>query len=95
VTSALDHLQITHQVYGGGKGASFTLHVRNANDATNLKTTSCECAHQETVTPGYRFQNFMGVYSAANAISGIRFYWLGGNNFAATGTIRIYGYNNT
>jgi hypothetical protein len=95
ITAAQSHLSITHSVYGTGKGASFTLHVRNANDATNLKTTSCECAHQETVTPGYRFQNYMAAYSAANAVSGISFYWSGGNNFAATGTIRVYGYNNT
>lgn len=82
-------------VLAAGTGASFVIHVLNANDATNAKIVSSATAGQTAATPGWTGYGFASVYFAANAVSGVRFLWTGGANFAATGKIRIYGYNNT
>jgi hypothetical protein len=76
-----------------GKGLSYALTVMNANDATNGKVYSASGRTQSAATPTYAHTDLSGMYVAANAISGIRFYWSAGNNFQATGRIRVYGYN--
>jgi hypothetical protein len=76
-------------------GCGFVMHVVNANDATNPKAVLWNEEHQSAATPAFSVSAAGAAYTAANAITGIRLYWQGGANFAATGKIRIYGYNNT
>lgn len=78
-----------------GKGLCFEILIQNANDATNIKTVLVRAVSQNAATPGWRFDTQAVAYFAANAVSGVRFFWSGGANFAATGKIRIYGYNNS
>lgn len=93
VTSINVHAGAT--VFGGGRGTSFVMTVTNANDAsTRLKGFNSQSVVQSNST-GYSRPSTGGVYLASSALSGIRFFWNGGNNFGATGNIRIYGYNNT
>lgn len=78
-----------------GKGGNGTINVRNANDATNLKTLDGLWTGQVVPTT---FGNALGrwnAYDSANAISGIRFFWNSGSNFQASGKIRIYGIINS
>ena len=78
-----------------GKGSSFICNVKNANDATNLKTMTSTAVGQNSATPGWLSYVVGGVYFAANAITGIRLFWLSASNFKAAGKVRIYGYSNT
>lgn len=82
-------------IIAAGNGLSAVVHVLNANDASNGKVITRFAKHQRNATPTYDSTADAAMYTAANAISGVRFYWNGGANFAATGKIRIYGYNNT
>ena len=95
-SSATSHgiAQGATNVLAAGKGMDFRIDVLNANDATNAKAIISDGVWQAIATPSYFAQSRMGLYVAANAASGIRFFWSGGQNFAATGKIRIYGYNN-
>lgn len=77
------------------KGLSFSATILNVNDATNAKGLLANSIYQSNGTPTYSSEDARTIYPAANAISGIRFFWSGGNNFAATGKIRVYGYNNS
>lgn len=86
---------LINTIITAGKGCSFSLSVRNVNDATNLKTVDCQAQGQNNVIPGWGFNGMAGVYFAANAVSGLRLYWTGGANFTATGKVRVYGYSNS
>lgn len=81
-------------VQTGGLGANFALTVHNVNEAALLKAVTGKAAYQTNATPGFVGAGAHCSYSAANAISGIRFFWSSGSNFTAGGKIRIYGYNN-
>lgn len=94
VTTALAYAQLTAAVTAAGIGADFVLHVTNCNDATNLKAVLIKSLSQQAATPAFVSWGGATAYIAASAISGVRFYWNGGANFAATGKIRIYAYNN-
>lgn len=78
-----------------GKGLNFELMISNVNDATNLKTVFGRSGWQSDATPTYINSLPTCTYKGANAVSGIRFYWESGANFAAQGKIRISGYCNT
>lgn len=78
-----------------GIGANFAIRIYNANDATRLKTVFSEHNSQSAATPAYIIRGAATVYTAANAVSGIRFFLNGGSNFGATGKIRIFGYQNS
>lgn len=82
---------VSSTVTSAGIGLNFEIRISNANDATRIKTAVSEYGSQKTSTPGYSVGIAGTSYSAANAVSGIRFLWNGGNNFGATGKIRIYG----
>ena len=95
INSAGSSISVANPVLAAGKGLSFVLHVSNANDATNAKVISGKAVYQAYEPPGWLFTGAHGSYIAANAASGVRLFWSGGANFAATGKIRIYGYNNS
>ena len=94
-TSAAQIGLSTSSVLSGGKGADFVIQVLNANDSSQAKAVIVTGIFHVNATPTYKTVGRSGVYVAANAISGVRFFWTGGANFSATGKIRIYGYNNT
>ncbi|UGQ44978.1 hypothetical protein [Massilia endophytica] len=72
-------------------GVCGTLHVHNANSAASAKVlishTMCMTGTATQAQADTIGSNFV----SANAVSGIRFYWSGGANFAAGGSIKIYG----
>ena len=78
-----------------GIGANFSMNIYNANDATRLKTVFSEHNSQSAATPAYIIRGAATVYTAANAVSGIRLFLNGGSNFGATGKIRVYGFQNS
>ena len=78
-----------------GIGANFSMNIYNANDATRLKTAFSEHNSQSAATPAYIIRGAATVYTAANAVSGIRLFLNGGSNFGATGKIRVYGFQNS
>ena len=81
------------QVQAAGKGWTAIIHILNANDATNIKAVNVMGGHQDTAN--YTVHAAGGVYAAANTVSGFRFYLNGGGNFAAQGSIKIYGIKNS
>jgi len=93
-SSVVAYMQLSTTVLSAGKGISAKFDVLNANDATNLKAVLGKFLAQYAATPSYVGADIITGYSAANAVSGVRFYWNGGSNFSATGKIKIYGYSN-
>ena len=88
------HIDVGAVTRNTGKGISFSIHLHNVNDATRLKFLDVRAASQNTVpTPGF-FMWGRGACYLGGVVSGIRLYWVFGSNFAATGSLRIYGYKN-
>lgn len=77
------------QTSSSGAGINFVSHILNANSATGIKSAHGSAANQGST--GVVLSGVHVGYTAANAITGIRFFWNSGNNFAAQGVIRIYG----
>lgn len=94
-TASATSIQVGPAFTSAGKGGSFTFEIKNVNDATNLKTVHARTVGQTAATPGYTSIYSDGVYIAANAVTGFRLFLNAGSNFAATGKVRVYGYNNT
>ena len=93
--TATAHLAFIAAITSAGVGVGGQITIQNVNNTTNAKTGTVQLSGQTSATPSFRVAiNGLG-YSAANAISGFRLYWGTGSNFAATGTIRVYGYANT
>lgn len=72
-----------------GTGGAFAMQVMNANSTTITKSL---ISNSTTIYSTPTVGNYAGTFSGASAISGIRFYWAGGQNFIAQGSIKIYGY---
>ena len=81
-------------VHNGGRGVNIDIAVVNANSTAGLKSLIANTIRQSDLTPTYAVAQFGTAYAAANAISGIRFFWSGGSNFQAVGRILIYGLAN-
>lgn len=80
-------------VYTSG-GCDFTMTVQNVNSTTLNKSAQANSVAQSNAT--FRSQSCDATgYSNTSAISGMRLFWAGAANFAASGKIRIYGYANT
>lgn len=71
----------------GGKGFSGKMDLLNMNATTPIKTAVITGISDNTATVP-SFGGITGYFGGA--VSGIRFFWSGGENFAATGSIRIY-----
>ena len=79
-----------------GKGASFQMTIQNANDATsNIKSAIVSCLVENNTASNFAHESRGIAYVAANAISGIRFFWNSASNFKAQGKVRVYGISNT
>lgn len=80
----------TDPVYQGCTGV---INLRNVNSTTGMRHIDFISSTRNSAY--HNFSSQQGVYTPASVISGIRFFWESGGNFAATGTIRIYGYSKT
>lgn len=80
--------------YAGGVGLNFMTTITNVNDAVRAKMISTTSAGQADAVPNYSSSLVNSTYVAANAVTGFRLLLSGGNSFAATGKIRVYGYQN-
>lgn len=76
----------------GTSGISFSMMVYNANSASADKHVRSE-TNGRPASAGIAAASVAHAYTAANAISGIRFLFAGGT-FGASGKIRIYGIKN-
>jgi hypothetical protein len=90
-TSSTDvnRLQLTIGHSSTGKGANLELMVQNCNSTTSIKSVRI-LSLTEGASTFYSIARH-GTHKPNNAISGIRFFWGSGSNFAAQGSIRIYG----
>lgn len=91
-TTTATEINVTPSTDSAGKGASGTLDLSNLNNATTLKVVGVSTGAQSI--SNYGSSIVTGFYIGA-AVSGIRFKWSGGLNFAAVGNIRIYPIFNT
>lgn len=74
--------------------ANFELKLRNANDAAGIKTAACEMIAANPATINTFFNTGGNIYKGG-IVSGLRFFWNDGSNFAASGHIRVYGMRNS
>lgn len=95
VTSTTTGINITSSVYDAGKGANFEFLIQNVNSTTLIKSIAGKAVAQSTATPGIVLNGYHGTHTPNNALTGVQFYWSGGNNFTANGSIRIYGLTNS
>jgi hypothetical protein len=77
-----------------GKGLCGSVLLTNCNDAVNAKGIEISTCAQTIATPGWTSHIHHRMYFAANAVTGFRLYPQG-DNFAATGQVRVYGFANT
>lgn len=93
-SAAVNKLPLGNQVGRTGRGLNFELRIQNANAVAGIKTSAAQAIYENTVANNFESFSNIGAYKAANAVTGVSFFWLGGNNFQATGKIRIYGMQN-
>ncbi len=86
-------IQVTSSanVYNATGGLNFAFTVQNVNSSAALKVTIGSAVYQSAAAPTYNVDGVNGIYGSASLVSGVRFLWASGGNFAATGKIRIYG----
>ena len=93
-TAAAFHVIISN-VFATGKGCGASIRISNVNDATNLKLIESRSGCQIDAVPTFFTSAKTSIYNPANAVSGFRLYWAGGQDFAAVGKVRVYGYSNS
>ncbi|HEX8610131.1 MAG TPA: hypothetical protein VF800_02490 [Telluria sp.] len=74
------------------QAGNIEIQIRNANSVTGSKTVFIRAIGNTSPAVSYQIQQFWGLYTGANAISGFRLYWATGANFAAGGSVRVYGW---
>lgn len=82
-------------IRSGGKGCNFDIRVLNANNTSQFKSIMSSIMWNDTTGTSYINSEKRVAYIAANAVTGFRLFGTFGSNFAAAGTIRVYGYANT
>jgi hypothetical protein len=81
---------------GGSVGCSFKVIVTNVNDASGRnKMISYSSVGETSGGPNYAVASGGFAYVKAATVSGFRLITTGGDNFAATGEIRVYGVKRT
>jgi hypothetical protein len=93
--AAVAKVDLTGGILAGGTGLDFSIHVKNVNSTTKLKSLVFEGVGHQDATPTYAETYVSGAYPAASVVTGLRLFWSAGNNFAAVGTIYVYGYSKT
>jgi hypothetical protein len=77
-----------------GNGFTASVYLYNAN-GTGWKFGDISFIYQSPGGSTILSQSGMWAYSGSSALSGVRFLFSGGSNFAAQGRIRVYGFRNT
>lgn len=96
VTSTYLQLPGAASVRSAGKGCNFQISILNANDTGRFKCVDYRFIWNDNGgTTSYIYNTELAAYIGANAVTGLRLYGVLGGNFAATGKVRVYGYNNT
>lgn len=96
VTSTYLQLPGGASVRSAGKGCNFQISILNANDTGRFKCVDYRFIWNDNGgTTSYIYNTQLAAYIGANAVTGLRLYGVLGGNFAATGKVRVYGYNNT
>jgi hypothetical protein len=86
----------SNTVGSSGLGCNFSILVANANDATGLKSVDVStAANDASGATSFIYFKQMNGYFAANAVTGFRLFANSASNFAATGSVRVYGYAST
>jgi hypothetical protein len=87
----------SNTVYTTGRGCTFNILVSNVNDTSiDLKSIDVSAISNDSATvSSIIYLKQMNGYFAANAVSGFRLFANGGSNFAASGSVRVYGYKNS
>ena len=93
-TAATFHL-ICSNIFSAGKGCGASIRISNTNDATNMKMVESRAGCQTDAVPTFFTAAKTTIYNAANALTGFRLYWSGGQDFAVTGKVRVVAYNNS
>lgn len=93
-TAAAFHL-ICNNIFSAGKGCGASIRISNTNDATNMKLVESRAGCQTDAVPTFFTVAKTTIYNAANALTGFRLYWSGGQDFAVTGKVRVVAYNNS
>jgi hypothetical protein len=79
-----------------GKGCNFNILVSNVNDAVDFKAiNTASISNDSSSTNSYIYKQKLNSYFATNAVTGFRLFATGASNFAAGGTVRVYGYKNS
>jgi hypothetical protein len=92
-TSATDS-QLSANTINSGRGANFEIKVQNVNSSGGLKSAVSFSTSQSTATPTLNSASNNLAY-VGGVVSGARLFWGVGANFAAQGTIKIYGISKT
>jgi hypothetical protein len=92
-TTLNTYAPVTSTVFATGKGGGFVCNINNVN-GTNGKTITSRGSAQSAAGTNFTSQTSDYTYIGASSVTGIRLFWFSGNNFTATGTIKIYGYSN-
>jgi len=82
-------------VLAAGIGINTSIIIRNANSLSGIKTISNRGEFQDAATPTYVVNASSAVFTTAGVLTGFRLFWSGGANFAAVGTVRVYGIANS
>jgi hypothetical protein len=86
---------IASGVQSAGAGVSFRIQLIGANQTSLSKFMLNDVVFESASNPAYTLNNIATSYIGTTAVSGIRFFWGNGGNFAAAGKLQIYGYSNT
>lgn len=78
-----------------GAGGSFAAVIANVNSSAANKTSITSSLVQSAAGPTFLASQYNVGFSVASVVTGIRLFWASGSNFAATGKIRVYGYQNS
>lgn len=78
-------------VRSAGKGCNFRMQVSNANATTGHKFLLGSAMWNDDTSTSYVWTNRYVAYIAANAVTGFRLFTALGGNFAAQGSIKVYG----
>ena len=81
-------------IKSAGKGTNFQITIINTNDTGRFKGISTNIVWNNDAAVDYAYDIRCGAYFAANAVTGVRLFLNAGSNFAATGSVRVYGYAN-
>lgn len=86
----------TTGIQAAGVGICASVTITNANATSGIKGFHNSAIYQRSGDGIYNERVGNTAYTAANAVTGFRLFWQSATaNFATTGTVRVYGYQNS